>query len=50
MSKRWAEWKRNGNAEVVKAGFVAVGIIALLVALVIVSPGGIELFDTLKGM
>lgn len=50
MSKLWARWERNGNAEVVKAGLVAVGIIALLVALVIVSPGGIDLFNTLKGM
>jgi hypothetical protein len=50
MSKLWVRMQRNGNAEVVKAAFVAVGIIVLLVALVIVSPGGIELFDTLKGM
>jgi len=50
MGNRWNEWKRNGNAAVVKAAFVAFGIIALLVCLVAVAPGGLDLFNTLKGM
>lgn len=50
MGKLWARWERNGNAEVVKAALVAVGIIVLLVALVAVAPGGLDLFNTLKGM
>lgn len=48
MSKRWAEWKRNGTAEAIKAlgfGIVAIGIIVFGVWAV----GGFELFDTLKG-
>jgi hypothetical protein len=49
MSKRWNEWKRNGNAEVVKVAGMAVLLIATIVALVAVSPGGLDLFDSLKG-
>jgi hypothetical protein len=50
MGKLWARWKRNGNAEVVKAAGLSIVAIGILVLLVIISPGGIELFDTLKGM
>jgi len=46
----WNRWERNGNASVVRAVGVAIVAIGIIVALVAVSPGGIELFDTLKGM
>lgn len=48
MSKRWAEWERNGTAGALRAlafGIVAIGIIMFGVWAV----GGFQLFDTLKG-
>ena len=50
MGKLWKRWERNGNAAVVRAFAGAIVAIGIVVLLVVVSPGGIELFDTLKGM
>lgn len=45
----WERWKRNGNAEVVKAIGLLILCLLLLVAIVAVSPGSWDLFNTLEG-